>query len=44
MLATLRVSERINSGINAWPESSSIEAAMKIVYLAAECYSTGTPA
>lgn len=32
---------RINTGINGWPESGAIKAAMKFVYLAAELYSAG---
>lgn len=31
----------INTGINGWPESGGIKAAMKFVYLAAELYSAG---
>lgn len=41
MLATLHATPQINAGINGWPESSAIKAAMKFVYLAAELYSAG---
>lgn len=41
MPATLHTAPRINTGINGWPESSAIKAAMKFVYLAAELYSAG---
>lgn len=41
MPATLRAAWRINTGINGWPESSAIKAAMKFVYLGAELYSAG---
>ena len=41
MPATLHAARRINTGINGWPESSAVKAAMKFVYLAAELYSAG---
>lgn len=41
MPATLHAALRINTGINGWPESSSVKAAMKFVYLAAEFHSAG---
>lgn len=41
MPATLHAAPRINTGINGWPESGAIKAAMKFVYLAAELYSAG---
>lgn len=41
MPATLHAALRINIGINGWPESNAMKAAMKFVYLAAELYSAG---
>lgn len=41
MPAMLHVALRINTGINGWPQSRTIKAAMKFVYLAAELYSAG---
>lgn len=41
MHATLHAASQINSGINGWPESSAIKAAMKFVYLVTELYSAG---
>lgn len=41
MPATFHAAPRINTGINGWPESTAIKAAMKFVYLAGELYSAG---
>lgn len=41
MPATLHAAWQINTGINGWPESSAIKAAMKFVYLGTELYSAG---
>lgn len=41
MPSTLHAASQTNIGINGWPESSAIKAAMKFVYLAAELYSAG---